>query len=255
MLGRRVTAVFDRLDVGLQSSEWRIVPLLKIPDESRRLALGNIEDVVQHQNLAIDVRACTNSDNRHFENICHSLPDFARNTLEQDNVSSGILQLLCGLNHFASVLGLTTLHLESTKFVNRLGLQSQVRTNRNIMVGEMFNNIELAATALELDHHRATLLHKAHRVVERLRRVCIAHERHVSDEKCMAQASCNCSRVVHDVINRYRHCRIVSLYNHAERIANEHNVGTGRIDQGREARVVSSQTGYWLTVLFHFPKR
>ena len=122
MLGRRVTAVLNRLDVGLQSSKWRVVPLLKIPDESRRLALGNIEDVVQHQDLTVDVRACTDAYDRNVEGIFHGLPDFVGNTLEQNNVCSGILQLLCRLDHFASMIGLATLHLESTELVNRLGL-------------------------------------------------------------------------------------------------------------------------------------
>ena len=84
------------------------------------------------------------------------------------------------------------------------------------MLGKMFNNFELATATLELDHHRTTLLHESHRVVERLRRVCITHERHVSDEKCMAQASGDRLCVVHDIVNGYRHCCIVSLYDHAE---------------------------------------
>ena len=255
MLGCRVTSVLDRLDVGLQSSKRRVVTLLKIPDESRRLALGNIEDVVQHQDLTVDVRACADTYCRHVKSIFHGLPNLIGNALEQDDVSSGILQLLCRLDHFTSVICLATLHLESTELVNRLGLQAQVGANRNIVVREMFDDLKLAAAALELDHHRTTLLHKSHRVVERLRRVCIAHERHVSDEKCMAQASGDRLRVVHDIVNSYRYRRIVSLYDHAERIANEHDVGTGRIDQGCIARVVSRQTGYGLTVLFHFPKR
>ena len=122
MLGCRVTAVLNRLDVGLQSSKRRVVPLLKIPDESRRLALGNIEDVVQHQDLTVDVRACTNAYDRHVESIFHGLPDFVGNTLKQDDVSSGILQLLCRLNHLAGLIGLTTLHLEAAQFMNRLRL-------------------------------------------------------------------------------------------------------------------------------------
>ena len=201
------------------------------------------------------MRPRTDADDWHVQGILHDLPDFVGNAFEQNNVCSGILQSLCRLDHFARAIGLATLHLESTELMNGLGLQAQVSTNRNVVIRKMFDDFKLATAALELDHHRTTLLHQSHRVVERLRRVGITHERHVSDEKCMAQASRDRLRVVHNVVNGYRHCRIVSLHDHAERIANEYNVGTGRIDQGREAGIVSCQTGYRLTVLFHLPKR
>ena len=67
MFGRRITAILHRLDVRLECLEWRRVAGLKIPNEARRTPLGNVEDVVKDENLAIDVGSRANADDRDFE--------------------------------------------------------------------------------------------------------------------------------------------------------------------------------------------
>ncbi len=175
-----------------------------------------------------------------------------RHTLEQYDVSPGILQSLRRYQHLPGFVGLPALHLESPDLVHRLGFQSQVRAHGNIVTGQVFDNLHLVIATFEFDHHRTTVLHQANRVVERLVRLRVTHERHVGDEKRAPQAARNGPAVINDVIHGYRHRRIVPLDNHAERISDEHKVGARRIDQHRETGIVGRQAGDRVAIVFHF---
>jgi len=126
-----------------------------------------------------------------------------------------------------------------------------VRTDRNIVTGEMLDDFHLVVAALELDHHCATFLHQPHGVIECLSRFGVAHERHVRDKKCSPQATGHRARVIDNVIDSDRHSRVVPLDYHAERITNQDQVRPGRIDQDGIARVVGGEAGNRLTVFFH----
>ena len=51
---------------GLHCQQRRITPCLKVLDKFRRATPGDIENVIQNQNLAVHVRTRTNTDHRHI---------------------------------------------------------------------------------------------------------------------------------------------------------------------------------------------
>ena len=67
---------------------------LEILHESRRSSVGNVEDVIENEDLAIDVRPGPDTDHRYLERSPDRLAEFARHAFEQDDVRAGILQPL-----------------------------------------------------------------------------------------------------------------------------------------------------------------
>ncbi len=92
MFRRGVFAIFDFSHVGLQGSQRRRAIRLKVLDESRRAALRDIENVIQHQYLAINIRPSADSDNRNVQRFCYNFAHFVRDALKQDDISTGVLQ-------------------------------------------------------------------------------------------------------------------------------------------------------------------
>lgn len=79
-----------------------------------------------------------------------------------------------------------------------------------------------------------------------------AHKRHVSDDQCPMCPTPYRSRVVDDVLERDGNGRLVSLYDIAERIADEQNVHAGLIENARHKRIVSGQADDLGALRFHF---
>ena len=94
------------------------------------------------------------------------------------------------------------------------------------------------AAALELHHLGAALLHQAHGVLERLLARGVRHERHVGHQERAIEALHDRTAVIDDVLQRDGHGRVVTLDDHAERIADQHQIDARVIHQRCEARVV-----------------
>jgi hypothetical protein len=92
----------------------------------------------------------------------------------------------------------------------------------------------------ELDHPRAGL-QAAQRCLERTLRRRVGAERQVGDQQCMRQAACDATHVVDDVVDGHRQRAVVSLHDHAERIADEHEVDAVLVHDARESRVVGGE--------------
>ena len=121
------------------------------------------------------------------------------------------------------------------------GFKPEVRAERNVLAREVLDDADLAAPDLELDHHRAAFLHQPNGVVERLLARRVAHERHVDHEERTPQTARHAAAVIDDVVDRDGHRRVETLNDHAEAVADEHDVGAGHVDELREARVVRGQ--------------
>ena len=76
-----------------------------------------------------------------------------------------------------------------------------MRTHRNIVLRKVFNDGKLTGPTLQLDHHCAALLHQADRIIQRLIRAGVAHERHVGHQKSPRQSARNDPGVIDDVID------------------------------------------------------
>ena len=140
MLGSRIAPVFDGTHIPGNGFERRRAVRLKVTYKLWRPALGNIENVVQHEDLAVNVGSCADTDYGNRKRPGNERANFVRNALQQDDVSARILQPFCGLQHFVGLVRLAALHLEAANLVHRLWLESKVRTYRNVVARQMLYN-------------------------------------------------------------------------------------------------------------------
>jgi len=82
MLRRRITVIFDCLDVSPYRIERRGAPGLKIAHKPRRATLRDVEYVVQHENLPIDIGTRADAYNRYLERVPDVLAEFIRDTFQ-----------------------------------------------------------------------------------------------------------------------------------------------------------------------------
>ena len=159
------------------------------------------------------------------------------------------------LEHLLGLLPVAPLHLEAADLVHGLRLQAQVRADRDVVPGQVLDDLDLPFPAFQLDHHRSAFLHQAHGVVERLRGIGVTHERHVRHQERAPEPAGDRARVVDDVGDRHGHRRVVTLDDHAERIPYQHQVGAGQVDELREACVIGGETGDRFARRLHVPQR
>src|ERR1700728_3948906 len=132
----------------------------------RPAAGGDVQHVVEHQNLAVGVGARTDADDRHVQLRGDRLAELRRNAFEQHDVRTGRLQTLGFIEQPRGRFALATLDAESAGLVRRLRLEPQVGADRDVVAGQKLDDLGLAAAALELHHLRTALLHESHGVGE-----------------------------------------------------------------------------------------
>ncbi len=120
MLGGRISSLLHCLNVSFDRVERRLSTRHEILNEARRAPLRNIQNVIKNQDLAIDVRAGSDSNDRYFSLIGNCLPDFIRNAFEQQQVCSCFLQFPGALDHLFGLFGFPALHFKPADFVHRL---------------------------------------------------------------------------------------------------------------------------------------
>ncbi len=113
-----------------------------------------------------------------------------------------------------------------------------MRADRHVALAERMDHFARPARAFELDHRGAALAHQASRGRERGRRVARAQERHVGDQQRAVHAARGARGVIDHLIDRDRQRARMTLHDHAERIADQHDVDAGGIGRRGEARVV-----------------
>src|SRR5690606_32415975 len=108
-----VTAVLDGSDVSLDTGKRRIVTRHEIPDEARRLALGDAEYVVQHEDLSVDVGPGADAYDRHLERAGNGCAYLVRYALQQHDVRTRRFERLRVSNHLVRHLALAALDFET----------------------------------------------------------------------------------------------------------------------------------------------
>src|SRR6188768_2914931 len=94
-----ITLVLHRCDEALKRIEIRGRAVHEIPDEPRLAPRGDVEHVVQHEDLAIGVRSRADADDRHVERLGDLLAELRRNAFEQHDVRARGLQRLRAVDH------------------------------------------------------------------------------------------------------------------------------------------------------------
>ena len=127
--------------------------------------------------------------------------------------------------------------------------------HRDAGADEPAHELGVDRAALELDRVAAALLHQPagvrHALLERR---LVRHERHVADDVRAPRAAHDRAAVIRDLVERDRQRRVVALHDHAERVADEQDVGAGLVEQPRERRVVGGEHGDLLAALLHLPE-
>ncbi len=80
----------------------------------------------------------------------------------------------------------------------------------------------------------------------------VAHERHVGHQHSPTIFPLHHGQVIDDVLHRHRQSRVVSLYDHPQRIADEndfHAAGAGDLGEGR---VIRRYAGKFLALSLEF---
>ena len=109
--------------------------------------------------------------------------------------------------------------------------------------------------ALELDRVAAALLHQPAGVRDAvLDRRLVGHERHVADDVRAPRRACDRAAVIDHLVERDRQRRLVTLHDHAERVADQQHVDAGFVEQPRERGVVRGEHGDLLAALLHLPE-
>ena len=92
-----------------------------------------------------------------------ALPDFVGHALKQDDVGCRRpADARPTFEHLLRLLGFPALHAKPADLVHGLRLKPEVRADRDIVPRQVFDDLDLAFAALQLDHHRPAFLHQAH---------------------------------------------------------------------------------------------
>jgi hypothetical protein len=243
------------VDVPLQRVEIRARAVHEVLYETRFAPGGDVEHVVQHEDLAIRVGPRADADDRHVQRFRDGLPQLGGNTFEQHDVGAGRFERPGLVDHALRGHVVAALHPEAAGFVDRLRLEPQVRAHGDVVPCEELDDFELPEPALQFHHLRATFLHEAHGIGEGDLGSRVTGEWQVRDEKRTVQAARHRFAVIDDVVHGHGHRSVVTLQHHAQRIADQHQIGVGIVDQHGEARVVTGEARDLLAFALHAVER
>jgi hypothetical protein len=186
------------------------------------MATVQAEEIVQHQHLAIALRAGTDADGRHIHRSGDFGSDRGRHAFEHHDAGAcgghgpGIFhQLARGIA--------TALDLEAAQAQHRLRGQAQVRADRNLALDQVADDVDLEAGTFDLDH-LGTGLQQLQRGIQRAFRGGIGAERQVGHQQRTLQHAGHGAGVVDHVGHGHRQGRIMTLHDHAQRIADQDQV-------------------------------
>ena len=109
--------------------------------------------------------------------------------------------------------------------------------------------------ALQLDGLNAAFLHQSARGPQRIvARDLVRHERQVTDQVGPFGTTGHACAVIDHVVQRHRQGVVMTLHDHAQRVAHENHVRTRHVDQACHGRVVGGDHHKPLVVGLLLPK-
>jgi hypothetical protein len=122
----------------------------------------------------------------------------------------------------------------ATHAVEALRCEADVAHHGDVDSGEGLDRVTHHHSALELDALGA-LLHQADRALDRLLRADLVRtEREIADDEGTWLGARHQTHVVHHVVERYGNGVGLALHDHADRVADQDHVDTGKIDEARK---------------------
>ena len=198
------------------------------------------EQVVQHQHLAVAIRPSADADGRDRTGCGDRFRQRCRHAFQHQQRRAGFGHRQRVLAQLGSGGVLAALHLETAEAVHRLRGEAQVAAHGNFALDQVADRGQLVAGAFQLDHAR-TGPDEAHRGRMRLLRRAIGTEWEIGDLQRALRTAGDRRRVVDDVVHPHRQGRIMALHHHAQRIADQDQVGAVVIQHAGEAGVVAGQ--------------
>src|ERR1700687_1689026 len=119
---RRILAGFDGLHVARDRGLWRIAAGHEIAHETRFSARSDIQNIVQHQYLAVGVGPGADADHRHLESLGNAAAERGRNALQQHQIRARRFERQRVLEHAAGGLVVAPLDAKTAGLVDRLRL-------------------------------------------------------------------------------------------------------------------------------------
>ena len=213
-----------------------------LANEFCRRHKAQVEQIVQHQHLAIALWPGANADGRngqlggdhgaHLPRHAFQHHAEAARALHCDGIAH---ELLDGGQRFA-------LHLIAAHGVQRLRRKPDVSHDRNFRVAQAHDQLAALLSALDLHRLGAGFLDKprgvAHRFVSGQMVRAIGH---VGNEQRALGSAPGCAGVVQHLIHAHRHGVLVAQHHHGQRVAHQDHVNAGLIHQARGGIVVGGQ--------------
>lgn len=78
----RITAIFHGFHIIANRLERRATAFHEIPDESRLASRRNIQDIVEHEDLPVDMRSGADADHREIDAFLDRFSHFVRYAFE-----------------------------------------------------------------------------------------------------------------------------------------------------------------------------
>ncbi|RMS30147.1 hypothetical protein ALP68_05008 [Pseudomonas ficuserectae] len=237
----------SRLDIGLTGHEV-------FYEFGYAPADGQAQHVVQHQYLAVGSAACANTDDRNFHRLGDFFGEFARHTLQQDHRCARLFQRDRVGTHLPCLCFQSTLNLVAAQYVDCLRRQAHVCAHRDAAFCQQTDRLGQPSSAFDLDHVR-TCLHQRRAVDEGLLQRGVGHERQVGENHGALITAFHTRNVVRGFGGRDGQGAVVTLQDHAQRVAYQQHFDTGLAGGVGEGCVVAGQHGDFLTLLLHGQQR
>ena len=193
MFSRRVEALLHFLNVVLHCRADIAALRQEVLGELRRMAAGDAEGVVHHQDLAVGAVAGADADDRNGQRFGDLARQLGRHAFQHQQLNTGQFQILRVLQQLFGGQFVTSLYLIAAEHVDRLRRQAQVAAHRHCALGEHFHRVAQPAAAFQF-HHVGAGAHQLGGVGEGLFRGGVTHERQIGQQQAGAGARRECGR-------------------------------------------------------------
>ena len=212
------------------------------PGELGCVPHGQADHIVQHQDLAIALRAGADADGGNAQLAGDPRGELSRNRFEHDRKCARRFhgprvpqKLFRRFHGFA-------LNAKAAKGVHGLRSQPDMAHHRNFRFHQLRDQFHAPLAAFDLHRLGARFLHEPHRVAHRLAFVAVkAAVGHVRHQQRPAHSAPHRARVVQHLLHRERQRIFVAEHDHAQRIAHQHHVHARFVDEARRRIVVGRQ--------------
>src|SRR5688572_9227334 len=136
VLGRGIGLFLHGFDIALERVDIRGGAVHEILHEARLAPRGDVEHVVEHEDLAVRIRPGADADDRHLESFGDLLAELRRDALEQHDVGARRFERLGAVEHALRSRFIATLHAKTSGLVYRLRLEAEVRAYRDVVARE-----------------------------------------------------------------------------------------------------------------------